>query len=784
MLCLKKYFTEGLIQLTILLSLIGVQVDVDTYLSSQLPPLREIILGPDSAYAQTQFHNLRNTLDGYGVHPKSVDLDYFFTSRRLLNRVRSLDRLRVPSAELSAWLVHRDPEAGVSSSPQSAPSIALDSGGSGGLDDASQPEGSAMRAEGGTRPESGHGPSGVENLGAVAPWGGQGQHEPSGSRDDEDIDWIDALWQQDTDLGTGREVFGHCSQRKEAEAEKRAPGHNEEGPELEGWGHDLFLQEGETQAPGEGETAERASEQLSSPGALSSPSLEECLQLLESSFPFGEQSEYHGAVTPELTEPSEESFSVSQGLTFLPQNEVPLDLEQQWQDIMAIMELQDMEVNSTAGNSFISSRPDSSSGLDSGTFTNLINQNVSLHQASLPSCYQELPPVFSPNLDTAGPCRPTQFSLLSCNSSSVNSTFRANNLTGLFLPTALNGTNNISSIPSLPEALNSLLEEAMLDEISLLDLAMEEGFSQEQFCQLEDELDSDSGLSLDFSHSPPSPCTSNTSCSSDTSSSTCFSEEGAVGYSTNSEEAENEGGAVGGLQPKHNFCRMSYQDPSQLHQLPQLEHVGHNHTYNLSPSSKLSCSENALPPDDKHISRDARGRLAPSPSGSDLSDKQSGRDERRARAMKIPFSIDCIINLPVNEFNDLLAKHCLSEAQLTLIRDIRRRGKNKMAAQNCRKRKLDTILGLEQSVESLRRNKARLLKEKEEFLRCIRHMKRKVHTLHQEVSSLLRDQNGRPYPPSEYTLQFGSDGSVLVVPRHLAANQACKPDKKQKSKKK
>lgn len=110
MLSLKKYFTEGLIQFTILLSLIGVRVDVDSYLSSQLPPLREIILGPSSAYAQTQFHHLQNTLHGYGIHPKSVELDSYFTARRLLSQVRALDRLQVPSTEVSAWLVHREPE--------------------------------------------------------------------------------------------------------------------------------------------------------------------------------------------------------------------------------------------------------------------------------------------------------------------------------------------------------------------------------------------------------------------------------------------------------------------------------------------------------------------------------------------------------------------------------------------------------------------------------------------------------------------------------------------------
>lgn len=104
---LKKYLTEGLIQVAILLSLCGMRVDVDPY----LPPLREIILGQSSALTQTQFHNLRNSLEGQDLHPKSVDLDGFFTARRLLGWVRSLDRLQLPTTELEAWLVHREPEA-------------------------------------------------------------------------------------------------------------------------------------------------------------------------------------------------------------------------------------------------------------------------------------------------------------------------------------------------------------------------------------------------------------------------------------------------------------------------------------------------------------------------------------------------------------------------------------------------------------------------------------------------------------------------------------------------
>ncbi|KAG9346252.1 hypothetical protein JZ751_008077, partial [Albula glossodonta] len=775
MLYLKKYFTEGLIQFTILLSLIGVRVDVDTYLNSQLPPLREIILGPSSAYTQTQFHNLRNTLDGYGIHPKSVDLDYFFASRRLLNQVRQLDRLRVPSTEVSAWLVHRDPEGVVSASVQSGPSsIALDNGNGGGLDDVSNPEGSAMRGGvGGGAPETGYGPSTEETLGAVAPQDTQDHGNGNDDLTKEDIDLIDILWRQDVDLGAGREVFNYSSRHKESEPEKQPLEESKEDAEREeeGWRNGLNLQAGQTHGQVDGETGESIPEQLSSLGVQSSLSLQECLRLLEATFPFGDEPEFPGAVAPELRESGEEGPSTSRGLPLLPQAEPSLDLEQQWQDIMAIMELQDMEVNSTADSSFLSDHPGSSSptsGMESGSLANFglssptpINQDVSLHQASLPSCSQDFPAFFSPELDAPQSQRPTLLSLSSSNSSNVNSTFGSTNLTGLFLPAPLNSTSNISSTPALADPLNSLLEEAMLDEISLLDLAMEEGFSQAQASQLEDELDSDSGLSLDSSRSPASPSSSETSCSSAASSSATFSEEGAVGYSTDSEvTGELEEGAVGGHQPEHNkFCRMSYQDPSQFQHLPQMEHVGHNHTYNLPPSSPLH-PEHTLLPAAKRSGRDTK-MTAASPPQHDLMDKQSSRDERRARAMKIPFSNERIINLPVEEFNELLAKHRLSEAQLALIRDIRRRGKNKMAAQNCRKRKLDTILSLEEGVDSLRRDKARLLKEKAEFVRSIRQMKQKVHSLYQEVFSQMRDEDGRPYPPSEYALQYSSDGSVL-----------------------
>ncbi|KAK9530029.1 hypothetical protein VZT92_011565 [Zoarces viviparus] len=798
MLYLKKYFTEGLIQFTILLSLIGVRVDVDTYLSNQLPPLREIILGPSSAYTQTQFHNLRNTLDGNGIHPKSVDLDQFFTARRLLNQVRQLDRLSVPCTELNTWLVHRDSETVVSTSSQSSPSITLDNGG--GLEDVNNSDATPAMRGGSGAPESTYNLNAADNsLGAVAPEGNQEQGSRDGNDDltKEDIDLIDILWRQDIDLGAGREVFNYSNRQKESEEEK--PKENKDGnEEQESWRNGVNLQDAQ---PVDGETGESIPEQLPGLGSQTSLSLQECLRLLEATFPFGEESEFPApVVAPEIVS-NEEVPSTSQGLPLAPQlppAEPQLDLEQQWQDIMAIMELQAMEVNNSSPHSNSSSDSGTSGTTESSAAGNFglstastpVNQDVSLHQASLPSCSQDFPQVFNPQLDSTSitPIT-TMLRPSSSNSSNINSTFGATNLTGIFLPPHINSSStNITSTPILPDPFSNLLEESMLDEISLLDLAMEEGFSQAQASQLEDELESDSGLSLDSSHSPASPSSSETSCSSAVSSSSTsatFSEEGAVGYSTDSEVAtvETEEGAVGGYQPGFSkLCRMSYQDPSQFHGLPQLGGIGHNHTYNLPLSSAFAEHPELPLSAGKKSVRDKHSKLQPA---QDLLDKHASRDERRARSMKIPFSNEKIINLPVEEFNELLAKHHLSEGQLALVRDIRRRGKNKMAAQNCRKRKLDTIINLEQGVHDLRRNKARLLKEKMEFIRSIRQMKQKMQSLYQEVFTQLRDEEGRPYPPSEYSLQYSADGSVLIMPRGVTtAEQNRKPEKKQKDKKK
>ena len=57
---------------------------------------------------------------------------------------------------------------------------------------------------------------------------------------------------------------------------------------------------------------------------------------------------------------------------------------------------------------------------------------------------------------------------------------------------------------------------------------------------------------------------------------------------------------------------------------------------------------------------------------------RESRDERKVRRYGLPLSCSEIIDSSMEEFNDLLTRHTMTEEQISLCRDIRRRGKNKV----------------------------------------------------------------------------------------------------------
>ncbi|XP_043821277.1 nuclear factor erythroid 2-related factor 3 [Dromiciops gliroides] len=335
---------------------------------------------------------------------------------------------------------------------------------------------------------------------------------------------------------------------------------------------------------------------------------------------------------------------------------------------------------------------------------------------------------------------------------------------GLF-PSAESRTRNLTAQDLLLD-----LDENIFDEINLISFAMEEGFDPMAVSQLFEEPDSDSGLSLNSSHT-------STSAANPNSSASLCDDEGAVGYSSDAESLSHRGleGAVGGHWPETSeLCGSDGEKGLEPSGEPILEHIFHNHTYYLLPSAPSS--EPLLPW--SHQSQNVKRSGYHRDHDSILS-----QDDHHAKTLCLPFSVDEIVSMPVDSFNSVLAKSYLTDTQVSLLRDIRRRGKNKVAAQNCRKRKLDVILSLEEDVCSLRAKKESLKRERAQCSKSLHLMKQKLRDLYRDVFSRLRDDQGRPVNPNLYALHCGRDGSVLIVPKELMTSSLKKDNQKEKERK-
>lgn len=131
------------------------------------------------------------------------------------------------------------------------------------------------------------------------------------------------------------------------------------------------------------------------------------------------------------------------------------------------------------------------------------------------------------------------------------------------------------------------------------------------------------------------------------------------------------------------------------------------------------------------------------------------KDEKIAREAGINFSIDQIVGLPMDEFNDLLSRHELNEEQLNICRDIRRRGKNKVAAQNCRRRKIDQLEELKQRDEESRQRGVEYAYLHE---RTVRKTREAGGHIDARVDDILRHHN---LDPRTHTLKWVGNEIVM-----------------------
>ncbi|XP_060902961.1 transcription regulator protein BACH1-like [Labrus mixtus] len=120
---------------------------------------------------------------------------------------------------------------------------------------------------------------------------------------------------------------------------------------------------------------------------------------------------------------------------------------------------------------------------------------------------------------------------------------------------------------------------------------------------------------------------------------------------------------------------------------------------------------------------------------SDLdTDGDTEANNKRAAEIQLPFPVEQISALSRSAFQQLLRHHNLTPDQLDFVHDVRRRSKNRVAAQRCRKRKIDSICQLECEIKKLKSEKERLLQERTELEQNLEETRQSLCGLCKSVS--------------------------------------------------
>lgn len=130
-----------------------------------------------------------------------------------------------------------------------------------------------------------------------------------------------------------------------------------------------------------------------------------------------------------------------------------------------------------------------------------------------------------------------------------------------------------------------------------------------------------------------------------------------------------------------------------------------------------------------------------------------------------PVSRDKLVSMPVEEFNQLLEQASLSEIEVAFMKEWRRRGKNKAAAQIARKRKREEVSDLEGEVKALRKQKAELNKKYDRLRSQIATLKKRSMAAEDRVYRQQTRLTGKAVSRDTHLIHLTDDDKLLLVPR-------------------